>query len=1130
MALTFNSLLNENSGYGTGWCVPVTRYHRHTRRLSISGGGTYLANLGATAFVLADKKVRDIKLSRAKDSLVIEHKSGIVEVLTNPGLGWDEWLLSTVYSPEGRAIYLDYRVARGRRYLSSVRDESRELLTVQADAATGNVSSVTLWPDAKEKSLTFSLLVQNDELRKISVPLDNGAAASWSLAYRRVSGLPLISELTLPTGAVERITYTDAALKLPNGAPLRALPAVASFTVIPGLGQPPMTRTYAYSSNNYLGFGSSVPWSNDGDNLYRAKGNYTYSCSETLTEGGARGRVLRHIQRVYNRFHLQVGETVSKAGKVVRQQVEYHEKPGVRFEDQPACFQRPKCSRTTYHDSSQPTLVREEVTYTDFDDDGNLLEKISPSGIVERFEYYPAEGAKGCPRDDFGARRWLKQKTILPAPDAAAAPELTCQFEYTAIPSACTHRPPFFVVASEALSEGKDGRKPVRTVHRSYENDTGSPFFGRMTRKTETFGNAATVFDFSYREVDGAIQTRSTLKGDVQASKTLWQDSLTGRELKVEGVMGEEVQTQHDRLGRAIKESVAPGRSAEAGKTFAYELPREKGSPSTTSTTDANGARVMTYLDGLGREVKRELQDIDHPDKPMRLVYNAVYDRSGQLVEEVETDWLDGEPYPQVTRHEYDAWGRRVASVGADGVRSHEVFDPVSLVHTQWVDGAGKTVSRRNVFGKDDSVERFDHAGKSLGITHYRYDGLGRCVQKTDPLNRTTGFSYDFADRLVSTVLPDGTEIRKEYSTANTGDYPTHVWVNDYLAGRRSYDALMRITEVTVGGRTETFTYKGTQRRPATHTSASGTTISYRYDDELNGQIVQRSVVGDAALGATFSYDVVSAKLLHASSPISQHACLYTPAGHLTSETITEKGTRYQARQRTSLKGLPLSYIDASGLEKHTRYDAFRRVSEVRQGAVIATFTYNPLGQVSGVSTLNTANGKSLVTRLEYDDFGREVRRALTMDNQATEVLSQAFDAVDKLVRRTLKRGEALLRDEHFSYDLRGRLDAYRCEGTHPPVDAAGKKVLSQRYQFDALDNITQLATSFIGGENTATYRYENADRTQLSRLDHSHPDYAHHAASFAYDADGRMLNDERGREYVYDALGRVKTIKGIKP
>jgi len=162
---------------------------------------------------------------------------------------------------------------------------------------------------------------------------------------------------------------------------------------------------------------------------------------------------------------------------------------------------------------------------------------------------------------------------------------------------------------------------------------------------------------------------------------------------------------------------------------------------------------------------------------------------------------------------------------------------------------------------------------------------------------------------------------------------------------------------------------------------------------------------------------------------------------------------------------------------------------------------------------------------LGYDDFGREVKRVLRVDQNPAEELTQCFDGTDKLVQRTLKRGATVLRDETFGYDLRGRLVDYTCGGVHPPVDVTGKAILSQTYRFDALDNVRELKTVFTGGENTATYEYEYADKTQLSRVRHSHPDYAAHEATFTYDNDGNQLNDQRGRRMIYDDLGRLASV-----
>jgi hypothetical protein len=78
---------------------------------------------------------------------------------------------------------------------------------------------------------------------------------------------------------------------------------------------------------------------------------------------------------------------------------------------------------------------------------------------------------------------------------------------------------------------------------------------------------------------------------------------------------------------------------------------------------------------------------------------------------------------------------------------------------------------------------------------------------------------------------------------------------------------------------------------------------------------------------------------------------------------------------------------------------------------------------------------------------------------------------------------------------------------------------------FDELDNVRELKTVFTGGENTATYDYQYPDKTQLSGVRHSHPDYAAQQATFTYDRDGNQLNDQLGRRMIYDDLGRLAEV-----
>lgn len=1127
LSIGFNALSADNSGFGQGWSLSLSRYNRVTRKLNLASGASHFANTAPGLFVIPDKKVRDLKTTRVGDELFIEHTSGLLEVLSNPSLNWDEWLVSRIYSPEGRVIHLTYAVVAGQRLLREIRDENQTLVTVTSPAGSVQVSSITLWPDSPASKLVFRLQQQNKELIKITLQPDSGASASWRFAYQTTNGLRLISRLESPTAAVERITYRASALRLPSGAPVNALPAVSSHTSFPGSNQPPITRQYSYSAKNYLGYGSNAKWRNDGDNLYQATGNFLYESNEDLVVGsGSTKRTIRRTKRVYNRFHLQVEETVNQNAKTVRNRTLYHEKPGLKFTDQPGNFQLPAKVEVAYFDAATPDIVRYETTLTEYDDYGNLLKKVSPTGITEVYEYYPVGESDGCPADAFGAVRWLKQKTLIPALDRAPAPTLITRYRYTDLPSASPERGRFLATAQETVLQAGQ-TAPLMVIARHYETDPKSKFFARIKRRVETIEGLDTVIDHRYEINNGALCTHTTLKGQdgTNSTKAVWQDALTGMESKNVDALGVAITSRHDSLGRKTMEIVAPDTPSQAARSYGFTLADKLNDPVETWAITANGAKTLTRLDGLNRKSSVEIQDVDAVGQPMRAVYSARYDALGQLVEETSTDWLDGKPHVLSTKHNYDDWGNRCASIGPDGVLTHDRHDPIKITQTQGADYTGKTVVTKNAFGKDDTVERFDRNGKSCGITEYLYDGLGRCVQQTDPHGRVTRFAYDFADRLVLTRLPDGTRIKKAYVRHSTENLATHIWVNDYLAGERTYDGLLRVTSITVGGRTERFTYSGAQSNPAMHVTASGKVISYKYDPALNNQTIERDISGNSNLSARYRYDGAHAKLIQASSPGNQERREYSPSGQLKGNKFGEGLVQIDTVQRSSLNGLALQYVDAAGVKQITHYDPLCRIALVEQGSFKARYSYDSLSRVSKIEVLDTQSNRTLTTQLDYDDFGREVRRELTVGSNQPEELTQRFNETDKLTRRTLKRGNTVLRDETFAYDMRGRLEHYQCSGEHPPVDAGGKAIISQTYVFDELDNIRQLKTVFAGGENLATYEYQNLDKTQLSRVRHSHPAYAVQQAVFTYDRDGNQLNDGQGRRMNYDDLGRLASV-----
>ena len=84
-----------------------------------------------------------------------------------------------------------------------------------------------------------------------------------------VNGTLLITRLQTPAGALETIDYAMQAHVLPPGAPLAAVPAVLSCTLIPGAEQAATVRRYAFSDHNYFGNGAGYEWSDSEDYLYR---------------------------------------------------------------------------------------------------------------------------------------------------------------------------------------------------------------------------------------------------------------------------------------------------------------------------------------------------------------------------------------------------------------------------------------------------------------------------------------------------------------------------------------------------------------------------------------------------------------------------------------------------------------------------------------------------------------------------------------------------------------------------------------------------------------------------------------------------------------------------------------------
>lgn len=1173
LQLSFNPLNNNDSGFGKGWNLQLSQFNPVTGIVSLYTGETFKVDLGPSVPDIPEQKIDSFHFSTSSSGGVInyriEHKSGLVEILEKRQ--GQLALPVKMISPQGHVATFEYKAFGTEPLLSSIIDEQGlHLLELER---TTNVLQVVQHPGTPYKAL-YTLNIANGETRSIVLPTHD--LASWRFEYEPQDGLTCLKRVVTPTGGIETVTYSGTPHYLP-GSTGRSLPRVALHKRDPGFAQPPIITRYTYDTAgyNFLGYGSNIKWGDDGlDNLYKVAADYTYETTETLRDASDQ-RDIRSTRRVFNRFHLLIREETLQKAQVasdddtllVTESV-YHITPDVPFKDQPRFCQLPKSVTRTWRNNSRTTPNYSETVSTTYDDFGNLLTQVDANGVTTTNEWYKAEGETGCPQDPQGFVRNLKSTTVTPASTGAAgAPVLKTRYRYGEF-SGMKGSSPWLAVQDETLYQVAASQESElqRTVFAYYETPAEPFTHGRKQREELTLNQHTTRTDFVYSKTvnthaggETVLNTFSTLTGFDDASKaiTLQHSLMSGEPLLNRDDNDVEIAYEYDLLRRVTKETVAPGTEYEASRTYSYSLTNDDKQQARQSAIDVKGVETISYLDGHNRVLKETRCDADAlggNKDAYRETYLASYNEREELVSETVIDWEDARDVKLTSHLRYDDWGQQRSVVRPDGVEEHDVTDPIARTTSQWTEGMGKTVTYNNRFDKPEKVVRTDLAGASLGEHVYSYDGLGRTASERDAVGNLTRYEYDAYDRMLISELPDGFKVERAYAPHSSEDLPVKISVGGRVLGEQTFDGLDRMTTSVTGGRTSTYHFEKGQRQPKEVVRPNGSTTTYDYRLELGEDPVQRKVIGS---DAHYEYDPLSARLSstrETGEDNKEHRLFreYFSTGEVKSERRESDGeAEHVMHYHYSRQARLLSYTDVLHQTQTYVYDAYARLKSTALGSTSSAFSYNPLGQLKSIETIDGA--QRLQISLQYDDFGREVLRTFELGAGVTQTLAQVYDNVDRLIQRTLQQGAQIIRDETYGYDARGRLEIYDCAGEQPPVDPYGKPVRNQSFGFDEMDNITFVMTTFeeavhaplrmadlrkavLGGayvptedSNVAIYEYDNADDPcQLTGLTNSHADYPSEL-KFSYDDDGNLLVDEAGRSLAYDSLGRLLSVSAAQ-
>ncbi|KAM0489701.1 hypothetical protein ACHAP8_012310 [Fusarium lateritium] len=1127
LSLNFNALGTRNIGFGQGWEFNLSRYsHRQSRTLYLMTGEQYQIYDVPDSVVVRDQKLKSFQFEKKASNYHVIYKSGQQEMLSNLNNIYNMSVPVEIIAPNGRSLKLSWTPVGSVPRLNNVSDGSQDLLAIEYGSG---LAKVTCSPGTPESS-TFVFLQLDKRLSKLTLP---GNGGTWGFKYQKTKNYNLLTQVSSPAGLLEVMTYDAEGHKLPERAPMPAMPHILSHIIYPGKKQPPTKTLYKFSSHNFLGYGGPSQWSHGEDNLYRSPASYNYT-STVRVEGGA------ITTYKYNKYHLLLSTHSQHDTKCVTEKMTYHCIEGSEFKDQPAQYQLPKTKKTTYEDLATAGAVRSETTSYSFDIWGNSTEVVEPDGIKTTRSYFSAEGEQGaCPADPNGFVRYLRTEVKTPK---AGGSSRSKQFKYTRLP--CVATPSalvntgdenYFVAVKEQSSLVDDQHLTKKEY--SYVNQPTSVDHGRIQDHVETLnGQYPNTQVLDYEHIDpGHLKTTvstTSFDGITVRSETICVKS-TGAAVSQTDEHGHRTEMKHDVMGHLVEETTNAGTSYEATKKQEYAFCSD-GQGYELTQTDAQGYKTSITTDAMERVIQVAKQD-DSDTAALRVVEEMKYNAIGQCIQVDSIDWIEStkKEVRASKTIEFDHWGQPCKVSDDSGPAHISSTNPITQTQTTGIEGENMTESQIDASGQVAHIRILHSDGTVYGQKKVELDGWGRPVCQTDTEGQRTEYKVDSFDRVIETSWPDevsqpsASSIKVEYAAQSTSPLTIAITCENNTLGKRSYDGLARLKSHQVGARRTSYEYKGNVPQPASLTNANAYNHSLSYAPELDFSLMK---LQSSDSTDSFEHDRKTGAIIQAKNNHSTLQRHYLPSGKLASENVELPGNiALDTKSTYSLLGKLVSHVDVHGQTYNLEYDSFGRPTKLVQGRLQVSFVYRESNRLSRTCTKDSTRdeSKSLATEYEYDEFGRETRRVIFQGEKVLYDILQTFGKTSQVTkRRTENSKHDVLRQESFAYDSRHRLIHYTCEGSQPPVDENGWHIQEQKFCYNALDNLTEVTTTSSGGEvNTTSYRFSTTDQTQLVQITQSHSDLKA-TIDLEYDQQGSLTKDELGQSLEYDTRGRLKAVR----
>jgi RHS repeat-associated protein len=567
------------------------------------------------------------------------------------------------------------------------------------------------------------------------------------------------------------------------------------------------------------------------------------------------------------------------------------------------------------------------------------------------------------------------------------------------------------------------------------------------------------------------------------------------------------------------------------------------------TTYDENGNLVAEDFQFLGHSFSFFYDPLNHltaTSNPDGTTIRYTRDFRGNVL--TETDQAGN-----VTTYTYDLAGQLTKTTYADGTFTQQSFDDLGRLSTK-TDERGNTSTYGYQPGCGCS-ERLTSVTDPLNrTTSFSYDGMGRKTSMTDANGRQTTYHYDLRGHLTETDYPDGT------STVDTYDgVGRRIASRDQMhdTTQYGYDAEGQLTSVTdpLGNVTQ-YGYDA-DGNLASVTDANDHTTTYAYDlmDEKTSRTLPLQMT------ESFTYNSTRDQITHTDFRGKTTNLVVDQLHRLTSKipdpTFSEPTVSYQY----NLTGTRATMTDASGTTTYT-YDTRNRLLTKATPEGTLTYTYDPRGNVASIDSSN-ANGTSVgyawdaanqlstvtdnrlggMTTAAYTATGRP----FTLSQPNGVGVTYAYDSLDRVTSMAWKKGtnpafasfgygynprgqrlsstDVTGREAAYGYDAASRLTSETITGD--PSGPSGNGALT--YSIDPVGNRSSRAST-LAALGAQSFSYDPNDELTSDGYDLNGNTTSSGGHTYAYDFENRLVSKDGGAvTLVYDGDGNrvAKTAGG---